>query len=92
MQQTGPMFALLVDQRIWVPVDDDVWFRSLCLSASSGYWMNLLKVRKAGVLSRHRHPQPTVWARATSTSSFAETGNMDLGRIIGPCSSTSPFP
>ena len=46
------------DERIWVPVDDNVWFRPLCLSASSGYWVNLLKVRKAGVLSRHRHPQP----------------------------------
>jgi hypothetical protein len=30
----------------------------LCLCASRGYWMNLLKVRKSGVLSRHRHPQP----------------------------------
>ena len=36
------------DDRIWVPVDDNVWFRPLCLSASRGYWMNLLKVRKAG--------------------------------------------
>ena len=25
---------------------------------SRGYWMNLLRVRKSGVLSRHRHPQP----------------------------------
>jgi 2,4'-dihydroxyacetophenone dioxygenase len=23
----------------------------------AGYWMNVLKVRKSGVLSRHRHPQ-----------------------------------
>ena len=37
---------------------ENVWFRPLCLSASRGYWMNLLRVRKAGVLSRHRHPQP----------------------------------
>ena len=27
-------------------------------SASRGYWQNLLKVTKSGVLSRHRHPQP----------------------------------
>jgi 2,4'-dihydroxyacetophenone dioxygenase len=46
------------DERIWVPVDDNVWFRPLCLSATRGYWMNLLRVRRAGVLSRHRHPQP----------------------------------
>lgn len=46
------------DERIWVPVDDNVWFRPLCMSASRGYWVNLLRVRRAGVLSRHRHPQP----------------------------------
>ena len=50
--------AIPQDERIWVPVDDNVWFRPLCLSASRGYWMNLLRVRRAGVLSRHRHPQP----------------------------------
>ena len=46
------------DDRVWVPQAENVWFRPLCLCASRGYWMNLLKVRKSGVLSRHRHPQP----------------------------------
>ena len=46
------------DERIWVPQAENVWFRPLCLCASRGYWMNLLRVRKSGVLSRHRHPQP----------------------------------
>jgi len=46
------------DERVWVPLEENVWFRPLCLSAAQGYWMNLLRVRKAGVLSRHRHPQP----------------------------------
>ena len=46
------------DERIWVPVDDNVWFRPLCMSVSRGDWVNLLRVRRAGVLSRHRHPQP----------------------------------
>jgi quercetin dioxygenase-like cupin family protein len=36
----------------------NVWFRPLCLSASQGYWVNLLKVTRAGVLSRHRHTNP----------------------------------
>ncbi|MBQ0747882.1 MAG: 2,4'-dihydroxyacetophenone dioxygenase family protein [Marinobacter sp.] len=49
--------AIPDDERIWVPVEENVWFRPLCLSASSGYWVNLLRVRKSGVLSRHRHPQ-----------------------------------
>ena len=49
--------AIPTDERLWVPQAENVWFRPLCLNASQGYWMNLLKVRKSGVLSRHRHPQ-----------------------------------
>ena len=50
--------AVPQDERVWVPQAENVWFRPLCLNISSGYWMNLLRVRKAGVLSRHRHPGP----------------------------------
>ena len=50
--------AMPEDERLWVPQQENVSFRPLCLSASRGYWMNLLRVRKSGVLSRHRHPQP----------------------------------
>ena len=50
--------AIPTDERIWVPLEENVWFRPLLLCASRGYWMNLLRVRKSGVLSRHRHPQP----------------------------------
>lgn len=45
------------DERIWVPQTETVSFRPLCLNRSQGYWMNILRVRQAGVLSRHRHPQ-----------------------------------
>jgi 2,4'-dihydroxyacetophenone dioxygenase len=50
--------ALPDDDRIWVPQAPNVWFRPLVLSASQGYWVNLLKVTRAGVLSRHRHTNP----------------------------------
>ena len=50
--------AVAGDERIWVPQAENVAFRPLCLNRSQGYWMNLLRVRKSGVLSRHRHPQP----------------------------------
>ncbi|MCG6116077.1 MAG: 2,4'-dihydroxyacetophenone dioxygenase family protein [Mesorhizobium sp.] len=50
--------AIPKDDRVWVPVEENVWFRPLLMCVSRGYWMNLLKVRKSGVLSRHRHPQP----------------------------------
>jgi quercetin dioxygenase-like cupin family protein len=49
--------AVPADERVWVPQAENVWFRPLCLNASQGYWTNLLRVRKSGVLSRHRHPQ-----------------------------------
>ncbi|MBD3678193.1 MAG: 2,4'-dihydroxyacetophenone dioxygenase family protein [Rhodobacteraceae bacterium] len=42
----------------WIPQAENVWFRPLLLSVSGGYYVNLLKVRKAGVLSRHRHSGP----------------------------------
>ncbi len=47
-----------VDEKLWVPQADGVSFRPLCLCASRGYWVNLLRVRRSGFLSRHRHPQP----------------------------------
>ena len=46
------------DERVWVPQGENVWFRPLCLNVSTGYWTNLLRVRRSGVLSRHRHPAP----------------------------------
>jgi 2,4'-dihydroxyacetophenone dioxygenase len=50
--------AIPEDGRVWVPQADNVWFRPLCLNRSQGYWCNLLRVRRAGILSRHRHPAP----------------------------------
>ena len=46
------------DDRMWVQQTETVFFRPLCLNVSQGYWMNLLKVTKSGVLSRHRHANP----------------------------------
>jgi 2,4'-dihydroxyacetophenone dioxygenase len=37
---------------------DTVSFRPLCLCTSGGYYVNLLRVKGAGLLSRHRHPGP----------------------------------
>jgi hypothetical protein len=41
-----------------VPQAPDVWFRPLMLNTRQGQWCNLLRVRRAGVLSRHLHPNP----------------------------------
>jgi 2,4'-dihydroxyacetophenone dioxygenase len=46
------------DERLWVPQAENVWFRPLLLNTVNGEWVNLLRVRRSGVLSRHRHPAP----------------------------------
>lgn len=52
--------AIPDDERVWVPQAPLVWFRPLLLNTVSGGWCNLLRVRKAGVLSRHIHPATVV--------------------------------
>jgi 2,4'-dihydroxyacetophenone dioxygenase len=52
--------AIPCDEREWVPQAENVWFRPLMLNTVTGGWCNLLKVRKSGVLSRHRHPMVVV--------------------------------
>ena len=52
--------AIPDDERVWVPQAPGVWFRPLLLNTLNGSWCNLLRVRRAGILSRHRHPAPVV--------------------------------
>ncbi len=46
------------DERDWVAQSPDVSFKPLVLSVSQGYYVNILRVRSSGVLSRHRHTGP----------------------------------
>jgi len=46
------------EELLWVPQTDSVSFRPLCLCVSSGYYVNLLRVRGSGLLSRHKHAGP----------------------------------
>lgn len=39
----------------WVPQAEGVDFKPLLFSVSQGYFVNILRVRRSGVLSRHRH-------------------------------------
>lgn len=50
--------AMPDDERVWVPQAEAVWFRPLMLNTLQGQWCNLLRVRRAGILSRHLHPNP----------------------------------
>ncbi len=50
--------AIPEDERVWVPERDRVWYRPLMFDTVGGGWTILLRVRRAGVYSRHRHPGP----------------------------------
>lgn len=45
----------LDDEAQWIPQSPGVWFKPLLFGVSAGYYINLLRVRSSGVLSRHRH-------------------------------------
>src|ERR1700761_3340627 len=45
-------------ERDWVPQSPTVSFKPLILNVSQGFYINILRVRSAGVLSRHRHSGP----------------------------------
>jgi len=55
---SGILDKWLEDDKFWVPSTEAVSFKPLLLSASQGYYVNLLRVRKSGILSRHRHSGP----------------------------------
>jgi hypothetical protein len=54
----GVLDKMLEDDKLWVPMTKTVSFKPLLLCASQGYYVNLLRVRQSGVLSRHRHTGP----------------------------------
>ena len=54
----GSALDLDGDERDWVPQSPTVSFKPLILSVSQGFYINILRVRSSGVLSRHRHTGP----------------------------------
>ena len=43
------------DEKLWVPVGPDTWSRPIHLNVTGGFYVHLLRVRRSGVLQRHRH-------------------------------------
>jgi 2,4'-dihydroxyacetophenone dioxygenase len=43
------------DEKLWVPVAPDIWSRPIHLNVTGGFYTHLLKVKRSGVLQRHRH-------------------------------------
>ena len=46
------------DERVWVDLEPNVAFRPLFFDMNSGAHGEVLRVRRGGVLSKHRHPSP----------------------------------
>ncbi|QYD68001.1 2,4'-dihydroxyacetophenone dioxygenase family protein [Paraburkholderia edwinii] len=51
----GAIKDWLEDDKLWVPSTPTVSFKPLMFNTSQGYFINLLRVRKSGIVSRHRH-------------------------------------
>ena len=54
----GVFSEWLADDNLWVPSTTTVSFKPLLFNVSQGYYINLLRVRGGGLLSRHRHNGP----------------------------------
>jgi quercetin dioxygenase-like cupin family protein len=43
------------DERLWGPIAEGVWSRPIHLNVTGGFYVHLLRVRRSGLLQRHRH-------------------------------------
>jgi 2,4'-dihydroxyacetophenone dioxygenase len=52
-----PLTDVMIDSTAlpWVPQAENVWFKPLRLSLETNTWANLLKIKKSGKISTHRH-------------------------------------
>ena len=51
--------AASADEREWVPAAmAGVWMRPLLFDTVRGAWVNVVRIRKQGFISRHAHPAP----------------------------------
>lgn len=50
--------VLTDDPLLWAPVAEGVWSRPLHLNVTGGFYSHLLKVKRSGLLQRHRHSGP----------------------------------
>lgn len=43
------------DERLWAPLGNECYSRPLCLNVTEGYYVHILRVKKPGIVNRHRH-------------------------------------
>lgn len=47
--------VLTTDEKLWAPVGDGIWSRPLQLNVTGGFYTHVLRVKRSGLLQRHRH-------------------------------------
>jgi 2,4'-dihydroxyacetophenone dioxygenase len=50
--------VLPADERWWVPLDEGTWSRPLLFDVTHGAYVHVMRVTRAGIISRHRHTGP----------------------------------
>jgi 2,4'-dihydroxyacetophenone dioxygenase len=50
-----PECLLPQDETLWVPLGNEVYSLPLCLNVSEGYWTHILRIKRPGLINRHRH-------------------------------------
>jgi 2,4'-dihydroxyacetophenone dioxygenase len=43
------------DEQLWVPLDEAVWSRPLSFNVTHGQYTHVMRVRRSGLVARHRH-------------------------------------
>ena len=46
--------VLTSDENLWAPVGDGIWSRPLQLNVTGGFYTHVLRVKRSGLLQRHR--------------------------------------
>lgn len=61
------------DERMWMPLTDNVWLRPLLFNVVQGSWCNILKAEGEGLVGRHRHPAPVLGYTLAGTWGYLES-------------------
>ena len=43
------------DEKLWAPISPGIWSRPIHLNVTGGFYVHLLRVKRSGLLQRHRH-------------------------------------
>lgn len=76
--------AVSRDEREWVPATmPGVWMRPLLFDTAHGAWVNILRMRTQGFISRHAHPAPVHGYVISGCWRYAERSwRAEAGRYI----------